>query len=224
MTLLPTFRDQKLFTTALTHRSSLNEGVSDATESNERLEFLGDAVLELVTTEFLYKALPDLPEGRLTALRSSLVKTTTLAAIARELDLGQQLHMSKGEEGTGGRDNENLLADAMEALLGALYLDQGIPAVAQFLQTHLFPKLTDIMDNQLDRDPKSSLQEEVQALGLPTPVYEVIEETGPDHDKHFVVAAIIDQLKAGVGSGKSKQAAQQDAAAHALQQQLYKRR
>ena len=219
---LPNFSNQELLITALTHRSSLNEHLSSSSESNERLEFLGDAVLELVTTEFLYQTLPDLPEGRLTALRSSLVKTTTLATISRELELGQALYMSRGEEGTGGRDNDNLLADALEALIGAMYLDQGIPAVTDFLQAHLFPKLTNIMDQQLDRDPKSTLQEEVQSLGLSTPSYEVIEESGPDHDKYFVVSVLVNGTQVGTGNGKSKQAAQQDAAAQALQQQLYK--
>jgi ribonuclease-3 len=224
MAILPHFDNQDLLTTALTHRSALNERLSNATESNERLEFLGDAVLELITTEYLYKSLPNLPEGRLTALRSSLVKTTTLAEMARELDLGSVLYMSKGEEGTGGRDNDSLLADAMEAVLGALYLDQGTPAVSQFLTEHLFPKTQNIISNHLDRDAKSLLQEDVQKLGLPTPIYEVMEESGPDHDKHFIVAVTIEGLKAGVGDGRNKQAAQQAAASKALEQKLYKRK
>jgi len=213
----PTFNDKQLYETALTHRSALNENLSSATESNERLEFLGDAVLELATTNFLYKACPEDPEGNLTAYRSALVKTTTLAEMAQELDVGSLIYMSKGEESGGGRENEGLLADTMEALIGALYLDQGFPTVVTFLEKHLFVKFSDIKENKLYKDSKSLLQEIVQAQGHNTPEYEVIDEQGPDHDKVFTVKVTVDGKQFGVGTGKSKQLAQQEAARVALE-------
>jgi len=214
---LPKFSNQALFTTALTHRSALNEGISSSKESNERLEFLGDAVLELATTEFLYDEMPNEQEGVLTAYRSALVKTTTLAEVAKTLQLGEKLFMSKGEEASGGRKNTSLLANAVEALLGALYLDQGMNVVKTFLQTHLFPKLAEIRSKKLYKDPKSQLQELVQAQGLEAPEYVVVEESGPDHDRHFTVKVVIDGKDRGVGKGKSKQLAQQNAAQFVLE-------
>ncbi|MFZ5437553.1 MAG: ribonuclease III [Patescibacteria group bacterium] len=217
--MLPEFNNQQLLITALSHRSSLNEVNSGttATESYERLEFLGDAVLELVTTEFLFEQFPDEPEGVLTSYRSSLVKTTTLAQVARELKLGEKMFMSKGEEATGGRENDGLLADVFEAVIGALYLDQGFKAVKQFLAEQLFPKFAEIKSKRLYRDSKSLLQEVVQAKGLPTPVYDVIAEQGPDHDKTFTVEVKVNNQVVGKGTGKSKQLAQQEAASQALE-------
>lgn len=217
--MLPEFNNQQLLITALSHRSSLNEVNSGttATESYERLEFLGDAVLELVTTEFLFEQFPDEPEGVLTSYRSSLVKTTTLAQVARELKLGEKMFMSKGEEATGGRENDGLLADVFEAVIGALYLDQGFKAVKQFLAEQLFPKFAEIKSKKLYRDSKSLLQEVVQAKGLPTPVYDVIAEQGPDHDKTFTVEVKVNNQVVGKGTGKSKQLAQQEAASQALE-------
>lgn len=215
---LPKFKNQLFLITALTHRSALNERLSQATESNERLEFLGDAVLELVVTEFLFNKLPQEAEGKLTAIRSAMVKTTTLAQIGQELQIGDQLYMSKGEESTGGRRNEGLLANSIEALIGALYLDQGIEAVHKFLKQVLFPKFDQIMRDKSYRDHKSYLQEVVQAQGHDAPVYEVIHESGPDHDKVFTVQVLVSNQKSGEGQGKSKQAAQQEAAAVALHQ------
>jgi ribonuclease-3 len=214
---IPRFNHPHLLVTALTHRSALNEGISTSTQSNERLEFLGDAVLELAATNFLYATCPNEPEGNLTAYRSALVKTTTLAEVATELGLGEQLLMSKGEESTGGRTNESLLADTMEAVLGALYLDQGFMAVDDFLQRHLFPRFTVIIQQKLYKDAKSHLQELVQAKGLDTPDYQVISEVGPDHDKDFTVAVFVDGTMVGQGQGKSKQQAQQGAARQALE-------
>lgn len=216
--MLPKFQNQALLTTALTHRSALNESVSSATESNERLEYLGDAVLELATSEFLYQNYPRDPEGKLSAYRSALVKTTTLAELARELDLGAQLYMSKGEEAGGGRDNEGLLANTVESIIGALYLDQGFGAVKDFLEKTLFPKFEKIHQKKLYRDSKSLLQETVQAQGLPTPSYEVVSEVGPDHDKEFTVQVLVNNQPTGQGTGKSKQTAEQDAARAALEQ------
>jgi ribonuclease III len=216
---LPVFRNQDLLTTALTHRSALNEKTSTSIESNERLEFLGDAVLELSTTIFLYKELPQEQEGMLTAFRSALVKTTTLAEVAQVLNLGEKLYMSKGEEASGGRQNASLLANTVEALLGALYLDQGFDAVDAFLQKYLFPRLPDILQKKLYKDPKSHLQELVQAKGFDAPEYLVIDESGPDHDRQFTVKVLINGKEGGQGKGRSKQLAQQDAAQFVLDHQ-----
>lgn len=215
--MLPTFVDPNLLITALTHRSALNEKISTSTESNERLEFLGDAVLELATTRFLYDTFPEEPEGTLTAYRSALVKTTTLAEVAMELQLGEKLYMSKGEEVTGGRQNVSLLADTMEAVIGALYIDQGFEAVSTFLHEYLFPRFEAIKAQRLYKDAKSELQEVVQAKGYDAPDYTVINEEGPDHDKQFTVEVSVGGQSRGKGSGKSKQQAQQVAAANALE-------
>jgi len=214
--MLPEFKNKLLLDTALTHRSALNEKTSQITVSNERLEFLGDAVLELSTTRFLFEKFPDEPEGVLTAYRSSLVKTTTLATIATKLGLDKMLYMSKGEEATGGRSNIGILADVTEAVLGALYLDQGLESVDKLLEEILFPEISTIIENKLYKDAKSYLQEVVQAKNLETPTYQVISEVGPDHDKEFTVNASIDNKIVGRGTGKSKQQAQQAAAIEAL--------
>ncbi|GIK83559.1 MAG: ribonuclease 3 [Patescibacteria group bacterium] len=213
---LPSFNNQELLETALTHRSALNEKNTTAAVSNERLEFLGDAVLELATTRFLYDRYPEDPEGTLTAYRSALVKTVTLGKVATELGLGEKLHMSKGEEATGGRSNNGILADTLEAFLGALYLDQGFDAAAKLLAEILFPHIDEIIEKKLYKDAKSYLQEVVQALGFETPTYEVITEVGPDHDKEFTVTVSVGNSVVGRGSGKSKQHAQQAAAREAV--------
>lgn len=215
--MVPTFKNSALLATALTHRSALNEQISPSKESNERLEFLGDAVLELAATEFLYDKFPQTPEGELTAYRSALVKTTTLAEVATQLGLGDQLMMSRGEEASGGRQNSSLLADTFEAVVGALYLDQGYAAASQFLRQQLFTQVDTILEKKLYRDPKSQLQEAVQALGLEAPVYQVVSEVGPDHDKQFTVMVLIDGKDSGTGIGRSKQLAQQEAAKKALE-------
>jgi ribonuclease III len=214
---LPTFNNPELLQRALTHRSALNEKNSLSEVSNERLEFLGDAVLELATTKFLFDRFPDDPEGTLTAYRSSLVRTDTLAKIATQLGLGDKLHMSKGEEATGGRTNIGILADTMEAFLGALYLDQGFNQVYQHLETILFPHIDEIIQKKLYKDAKSHLQEIVQALGFETPEYQVVTEVGPDHDKEFTVSVSVGNKVVASGQGKSKQHAQQDAAQKAVQ-------
>lgn len=216
--MLPQFKNQQLLDTALTHRSALNEHPDISPESNERLEFLGDAVLELIATEFLFKQYPSEQEGVLTAYRSALVKTTTLAEIAEQLGLGEKLFMSKGEEATGGRTNPALLANTMEAVIGALYLDQGIEITRTFITKTLLWKVDEIISKRLYKDPKSLLQEVVQAKGMATPNYEVISEEGPDHNKQFTVGVYIDSTLAGQGLGKSKQLAQQAAATEALKE------
>lgn len=215
-TALPSFQDPQLLITALTHRSALNESLSTATESNERLEYLGDAVLELAASKFLFLLYPDKPEGELTAFRSALVKTTTLAEVASDLELGQKMYLSKGEEAGQGRLNVSLLANTFEAVLGALYLDQGFEAVEAFLQQHLFPRFEQILQDKSYIDAKSLFQEKVQARGLPTPEYRVVSERGPDHDKEFTAEVVVAGKAYGRGDGKSKQAAQQAAARDAL--------
>ena len=217
--MLPKFSDQQLLITALSHRSSLNEreqSGTTATESNERLEFLGDAVLELATTNFLYQQRPSDPEGKLTAYRSALVRTETLAEMAKELGLAEKMYLSKGEEAGGGRENPGLLADLMEAVIGAMYLDLGFEVVATFLGEHLFTKFNEILSKKKYKDKKSLLQEKAQAKGHSTPVYQVIREEGPDHDKQFTVDVLVDDQVWGTGIGHSKQTAQQAAALKAL--------
>ena len=208
--------DQSLLATALTHRSYLNEH-KQIKEHNERLEFLGDAVLELAVSEFLYAKYPLKPEGELTAYRAALVRTTTLAEASLDLGLGQRLMLSKGEEASGGRDNPSLLANTFEAVIGALYLDKDFQAVVSFLEEALFPKIDKIIELKLFKDFKSSLQELVQADGHDSPIYEVVKENGPDHEKEFHVVVKVSGNIQGKGLGKSKQAAQQAAARSALE-------
>jgi ribonuclease III len=201
---------------ALTHRSYLNENKRSQAH-NERLEFLGDAVLELAVSEYLFEQFPDKNEGDLTAYRAALVRTTSLSTIADKLELGKLLRLSKGEEISGGRTNPSLMANTFEAVLGALYLDQGYKAVVAFLSVHLFPNLTEIIEKGLYKDYKSSLQEYVQAKGSASPEYQVVSEAGPDHAKSFTIEVLIDQKPVARGSGKSKQHAQQSAARKALE-------
>ena len=214
---LPDFSNNELLLTALTHRSALNEPTRRGKQSNERLEYLGDAVLELVVTEFLYQQLPSEPEGVLTAVRSGLVKTTTLASVSRELSLGEKIYLSHGEQKAGGHLSDTLLADTFEAVVGALYLDQGFVAAKEFIAQTVLIHFSEIYQSESYRDAKSKLQEEVQAMGLPTPVYQLEKETGPDHDKNFAVAVYLQDEKFGIGEGKNKQLAQQQAAAVALE-------
>lgn len=202
---------------ALTHRSWLNEHPQGQATSNERLEFLGDAVLELVVTQFLFEKFPEKPEGELTSLRASLVRTETLARIANSLYVGLALKLSHGEELGGGRQNEGLLANTFEAIIGAIYLSRGVTTVKRFVARHLFPELEKILSHRLYRDAKSGLQELVQAKGLPAPIYRVLKEEGPDHNKTFTIAVFVGDKRVCLGTGKSKQEAQQEAAATALE-------
>lgn len=209
-------QNAKLLETALTHRSFLNEN-KQVGDHNERLEFLGDAVLELSVSEFLYHRYPDSPEGDLTAYRAALVRTTSLADAAKRLGLGEQLRLSKGEQASGGSTNPSLLANTFESVLGALYLDLGLDAVKSFLEIHLFPEIETVIQKKLFKDYKSSLQEHVQSLGHDSPTYLVLEEQGPDHNKEFKVAVLVNNVQTGEGWGRSKQAAQQSAAKSALE-------
>lgn len=216
--MIPEFNDPQLLETALTHRSALNEPESGTTStaSNERLEFLGDAVLELAVTRYLFHQKPKEPEGRLTAYRSALVRTSTLAQVARELNLGSKLYMSKGEESTGGRVNEGLLADTLEAVIGAVYLDQDFQAAEEFIAEYILPKFAEIKRKKLYKDAKSLLQELVQAEGYEAPEYEVVKEIGPDHNKQFTVQVKVNDTIEGQGCGSSKQRAEQRAARQAI--------
>lgn len=209
------FKDPNFLQTALTHRSFLNES-PDVNFSNERLEFLGDSVLSLLTSTELYNRFPSFPEGKLTNLRSSLVRTKTLADIAAKLNLGQYLRMSKGEEKSGGRQNISILADTFEAILGAIYLDQGLTSIKTLLAKHLFPKITVIESDTSIFDFKSRLQEVVQEKIKASPTYKVMSESGPDHDKIFTISVYLENKIAGTGTGKSKQEAEQTAAKDAL--------
>jgi len=210
------FSDGLLLSRALTHRSYLNEH-PEALEDNERLEFLGDAVLDFMVGAWLYNEYPEMPEGDLTRMRSALVYTEQLAVFARELDLGLALRLGRGEMQGGGRDRDPLLCDAFEALIGALYLDGGIPAVERFMAPMLTRAADDILINRKNEDPKSRLQEWVQAQGYATPHYETTSVAGPDHSKVFEVSVVIRGEIWATGTGHSKQAAAKEAARLALE-------
>lgn len=209
-------RDQDLFETAFIHRSYLNEKTNFKLPSNERLEFLGDAVLQLVVSEYLYKSFPNEPEGNLTNFRASIVNAKTLSEVSAGLDLGHYLRLSKGEEASGGRDRPYLLANTFEALLGVIYLDQGLEAAREFINGYVIPKLPQIIEQELYKDYKSKLQELAQERLSLTPNYRVLQEEGPDHAKHFTVGVFLGEEKAGSGLGSSKQVAEQEAAKEAL--------
>ncbi len=211
-----TFQDQSLLKQAFVHRSYLNES-KEFRESNERLEFLGDAVLSFCTSQFLYRTYPKFPEGILTNIRSTLVKTQSLGDVATTLHLGDMLLLSRGEESSGGRQNISLLADSFEALLGALYLDQGVEAATAFLTNVLFPKTEAIIETKSYVDYKSLLQELTQGINKLSPTYKVIKSEGPDHDKVFWVEVVVGDKAIGSGHGKSKQEAEQNAAASGLE-------
>jgi ribonuclease-3 len=210
------FSDKTLLKQAFVHRSYLNESKEFA-QSNERLEFLGDAVLSLITSEYLYRTYPKYPEGILTNIRSTLVKTQSLSDVATTLQLGDLLLLSRGEESSGGRRNTSLLADCFEAFLGSLFLDQGIGAVTAVLEATLFPKTATIIETKSYVDYKSLLQELTQSVNKVSPTYKVAKSEGPDHDKTFWVDVVVAQNVIGSGKGKSKQEAEQNAAAHALE-------
>ena len=212
-----TFSDKTLLQRALTHRSYLNENPDHPLEDNERLEFLGDAILDFITGEFLYHRFPEMAEGQLTNLRSALVRTEKLAQFAIELKLGQFLFLGHGEEENGGRQRIAILCDAFEALIGALYLDNGIEATRKFVHKIIEPALAATLAAAAEKDAKSRLQEIAQSHYQVTPTYRTVKEQGPDHAKEFTVEAIIDNRSYGQGTGFSKQTAAQAAAEQALQ-------
>lgn len=207
---LAQFKNKEIIEEALTHRST-------SRKHNERLEFLGDAVLELVITEKLYQDYPERQEGELTSFRSAIVKTESLAAESVRLGLGEYILMSKGEEATGGRLRQYILADIFESVIGAIYLDQGYDTAVKFINENLYYKMNNIVKKRLDIDAKSRLQELVQEKFKETPFYKVVKEEGPDHDKVFSVVAVIGEKEYGVGTGKSKQLAEQDSAEKTLE-------
>ena len=209
------FSDDELLAQSLTHKSWVNEHPGERA-SNERLEFLGDAILEFVISKTLYSAFPDKEEGYLTALRANLVNTENLANLAKKLEVGRYIYLSKGEEEGGGRDNPSLLADTVEAIIGAIFLDQGLELVEKFIRLNLVSEIPEKVSRPL-KDPKSRLQEFVQSEGLSTPRYEVTGETGPDHKKNFVVEVSVGRKPLGAGEGKSKSEAEQKAAENALE-------
>lgn len=213
-TLKKSFSDKKLLDQALTHRSWVNEHKGER-RSNERMEFLGDAILEYVTSKEIYEHFPDREEGYLTALRANLVNTVALAEIAKKLGLGQELFLSKGEEDGGGRVNTSLLADTVEAIIGAIFIDKGISEAEKFIKENLLSEVDKKASEPL-KDSKSRLQEYVQSKGYSAPKYQVKEESGPDHDKKFVIEVIINGESWGEGVGKSKSTAEQEAARQVL--------
>lgn len=208
--------DEHLIQNAFVHRSYLNEG-KDFDNSNERLEYLGDSVLELATSDYLYQTYPDFQEGMLTNMRAALVRTESLADTAELLKFPELLKMSKGEEATGGRKNRSILADTFEAFLGALYLDQGYDVCVKMLSEHLFTKAETVLKAETYKDNKSLLQEIAQSRYKATPLYNLLTEEGPDHDKKFVMQVVIAGKTYAKGQGKSKQSAQEDAARSTLE-------
>lgn len=210
-----TFNNLDFFIEGLTHRSYLNEN-RDAGNHNERLEFLGDAVLELAVTRFLYERFPNKPEGDLTAYRAALVNTYSLADTAKLIGLNDMLLLSKGERKDTGRARDIILANAFEALLGAIYLDQGYDAAESFVATHLYPKIDTVIATRAYQDAKSNFQETAQDKKGITPTYRTLSEDGPDHDKKFTVGVFLSDEEIARGEGKSKQEAEQAAAQAAL--------
>jgi len=212
----PKYHNQQLFEQAFTHRSYLNESHKKI-ESNERLEFLGDSILSFVVSDYLYKTYPEFNEGILTNLRSLIVNTKSLAQQSKELEFGKLLKLSRGEEESKGRENESLLANCFESYLGGLYFDQGLEAVRAFIADQLFPKIADYVERKAFKDPKSMLQEHVQAQKYTSPLYKVLHEEGPPHAKIFTIGVYVNEQLAGEGMGKSKQEAEEQAAEKALE-------
>jgi ribonuclease-3 len=211
------FSDKSLLVQALTHRSYINENRRFGLDHNERLEFLGDAVLELAVTEYLYAEYPDKPEGDLTAYRASLVNTITLSNTGVELGINDHLLLSRGEAKDTGRARQYILANAFEAVVGAIYLDQGYAKAKDFIGRSLFHKLAEIIEKSLYQDAKSRFQELAQEKASITPSYETVEAVGPDHDKKFTVGVFLKDEMVAQGEGKSKQDAEQMAAQNALE-------
>lgn len=211
-----TFADKTLLLSAITHRSYLNEHREADWDHNERLEFLGDAVLELVVTDFLFKKYQEKPEGELTAVRAALVNTVSLASASEQLGFNDYLLMSKGEAKDMGRARQYILANAFESIIGALYMDQGYEAAERFIAAHLFAKTEEIVDKRLWQDPKSRFQELAQEHASVTPTYETISQDGPDHDRVFTVGAFLRKELIAEGKGRSKQEAEQQAAEKAI--------
>jgi len=220
------FKNKELLKQAFTHRSYLNENPSLGLEQNERLEFLGDAVLELAVTEHLYKTYPDKTEGEMTALRASLVNSNILSIIAGDLAMGNFMLLSKGEAKSlqsSTKAGQYILANAIEALIGAIYLDQGYESACSFVGKNILPKIGEIISQKLWIDAKSLFQEKAQEVERVTPSYKIISESGPDHEKVFTVGVLLGNKIIGEGSGSSKQEAEQEAARKALEKKGWAR-
>jgi len=211
------FADHDLLIQALVHRSYLNENPGFRVSHNERLEFLGDAVLELVVTEYLYQQYPEKPEGELTNWRAALVNAKMLARVAQNLGLNDFILLSRGESKELGKARQYILANTYEALVGALYLDKGYAACLAFIAKYLLPELPHIIEAELFRDAKSRFQEEAQERVGITPTYKVLQEWGPDHAKHFVIGVFLGEEEVAQGEELSKQEAEEEAARHALE-------
>lgn len=207
------FKDKDLLRHAMTHSSFTNEHRLKKSTCNERLEFLGDAVLEIMVSDYLYNHFPEMPEGEMTKNRASIVCEPTLAFCSRDIELGSYLLMGKGEELTGGRSRDSVVSDAMEALIGAIYLDGGFTSAKEFINHFI---LNDIQDKKLFYDSKTILQEMVQAKTREILFYRLTGESGPDHSKTFTVDAVLGEQVIGTGSGRTKKAAEQEAAYHAI--------
>lgn len=210
-----------IYQVAFTHRSALNESTKTL-ESNERLEFLGDAILSFIISDLLFRFRPDDSEGDMTNLRSYIVKTQSLAKAAKLLNLGEHLHLSKGEELSGGRDNPQLLANTYEAIIGAIFIDQGIEGVREFIQNSLLPLFEKELKNGPPKDAKSLIQEVLQEKYKKSPQYKLLKTVGPDHARSFEVGVFLDNERLGKGTGLSKQLAEEQAAREALETLLDK--
>ncbi len=210
------FKNKNLLKQSFIHRSFINENPGANLSHNERLEFLGDAVLELIVTDFLYKKYPNYAEGELTAVRSALVNAIIISEIAGNIGMNDYLLLSKGEAKDNGKARQYILANTYEALVGAMYLDQGYETVDKFITRTLLPKTEEIVNKKLWRDAKSLVQEKAQEFVSVTPAYKVLQQVGPDHDKHFTVGIYFGADLIAEGKGKSKQEAEQKAAENAL--------
>lgn len=212
-----TFKNKDLLKQAFIHRSYINENKNLSLEHNERLEFLGDAVLEIVVTHHLYEKYPDKTEGDMTSYRSALVNADTCSDIAEKLNFNEHLLLSRGESKDTGRARQYILANTLESVIGAIYLDQGYDAAKQFIDTHITPLAEDVIKKGLWMDAKSRFQEKAQEITGLTPMYKTVKEVGPDHDKKFSVAVCIGPEQVAVGEGRSKQDAEQEAARKGLE-------
>jgi len=212
------FNNVNLLRQALTHRSYINEQSDDSLSDNERLEFLGDAILDYLVADMLFQQYPNMAEGELTRLRSALVRTESLAQLARECRVGEFLYIGRGEENSGGRQRTNNLCRAFEAVIGAIYIDQGLESVKGFICPRLDRLQFQVMEEAIHKDARSRLQEWSQANHNITPVYRLVSASGPDHNKEFLIEVLIGEKVVASGTGRSKQTASQAAALNALQQ------
>lgn len=216
------FKDANLLRQAFTHRSYINENRDSGLEHNERLEFLGDAVLELVITDYLFNKMKESDEGEMTSLRSALVNADTCAKVATTLGANDFLLLSKGESKDTGRARQYILANTLEAIIGAIYIDQSYEVAKEFILNHVAPLMEEILKSGTWIDDKSLFQEKAQEFIGHTPVYKTVKESGPDHDKHFTVSVSVGDEVYGQGDGKSKQDAEQEAAKDALEKKRWK--